>query len=309
MKCPYVIKVCNKCKQILVSNELNFYKSKTCKNGLENRCKKCKLKEEREHKQLKKKFEKDNPFDNIDLNKTWNHCPFCIKVCTKCKEILVASEINYNSDKRSKKNGLKSVCKKCIRKYQREERKDYQKKYYNDNKEEVLKKRKERYENNKEEILERNKKWKNNNEEKFKDYQRKYQEEHKEEKSEYKKQWAKDNPEKRFNSRSRRRKNLEKESNITKEQWIEMMEFFDWKCAYSGEKLTNKNRSTDHILALDKGGYNVIWNLAPMVRNYNCSKHTKDMVTWYKEQSFFDIDRLMKIYEWQEYAFEKWSND
>ena len=43
-----------------------------------------------------------------------------------------------------------------------------------------------------------------------------------------------------------------------------------------------------------------------MTRRLNSSKNDRDMIKWYKQQEFFDIDRLMKIYEWQEYAFEKW---
>lgn len=310
MKCPFKIKICIRCKKILVANDMNFYKSKVTKDNLENQCKKCKYEKEKENKIFKEKLkEKGNPFDNIDIDKVWNHCPFCIRVCSKCGGILVANDINFHKSKRDKKYGLRSICKRCASNYQKEERCDYQKKYYQDNKETILEKGKERYENNKETILERNKKWKENNKEKFDEYQKKYHEEHKIEKAEYKKQWGKNNPEKRFNSRCRRRKNIEKKNDVTKEQWIEMMQFFDWKCAYSGEKLNDKNRSTDHILSLDKGGLNVIWNLVPMVRNYNSSKHTKDMVEWYKQQDFYNEDRLNKIYEWQEYAFKKWGKE
>ena len=87
-----------------------------------------------------------------------------------------------------------------------------------------------------------------------------------------------------------------------------MMEFFEWKCAYSGITLSKEIRSIDHIISLSEGGEHEIWNCIPMYMPYNSSKKNKDMVTWYKQQDFFDIDRLMKIYEWQEYAFEKWGN-
>ena len=86
-----------------------------------------------------------------------------------------------------------------------------------------------------------------------------------------------------------------------------MMNFFDWKCAYSGKKLTNDNRSIDHIISLNNNGLNEIWNCVPMLKNLNSSKSSSEMISWYKGQEFFNIDRLMKIYEWQEYAFEKWS--
>ena len=44
-----------------------------------------------------------------------------------------------------------------------------------------------------------------------------------------------------------------------------------------------------------------------MLISYNCSKHNKNMEDWYIQQEFFDIDRLLKIYEWIEYAYNKWN--
>ena len=87
------------------------------------------------------------------------------------------------------------------------------------------------------------------------------------------------------------------------------MKFFNWKCAYSGEPLNNKNRTIDHIKPLNKGGEHEVWNCVPMFANYNFSKNAKDMLEWYKEQEFYSEERLQKIYEWQKYSYEKWGND
>ena len=84
------------------------------------------------------------------------------------------------------------------------------------------------------------------------------------------------------------------------------MSFFNWKCAYSGETLTKDTRSIDHIVPLNSGGDNMIWNCVPMTRSLNSSKHTNNMEEWYKEQECYDPKRLAKIYEWQEYAIKKW---
>ena len=89
-----------------------------------------------------------------------------------------------------------------------------------------------------------------------------------------------------------------------------MMEFFDWKCAYSGEYIggdnKDKKRTIDHIVALDNSGEHEIWNCVPMLKSYNSSKHINNMLEWYLEQPFFSIERLTKIYEWRIYAYEKW---
>ena len=128
------------------------------------------------------------------------------------------------------------------------------------------------------------------------------------------KKWAKNNPEKILNRNNKRRNKEENQGNgITKEQWLEMMNFFDWKCAYSGEKMESNNttngRTVDHIIALDNGGENEPWNIIPMKKGYNTSKHTKDMLEWYLEQPFFSIERLTKIYEWRIYAYWKWKEE
>ena len=110
-----------------------------------------------------------------------------------------------------------------------------------------------------------------------------------------------------FNRHHKRRIQEEQQGiGITKDQWLELMSFFDWRCAYSGETLTKDNRSVDHIVPLNSNGDNMIWNCVPMLRSLNSSKHDKDMLEWYKEQNFYSEARLAKIYEWQEYARKKW---
>ena len=66
------------------------------------------------------------------------------------------------------------------------------------------------------------------------------------------------------------------------------------------------NRTIDHIIPINKNGKHEIWNCVPMTKSYNSSKQDKDLLEWYKEQPFFSEERLQKIYEWQEYAFNKW---
>ena len=66
-------------------------------------------------------------------------------------------------------------------------------------------------------------------------------------------------------------------------------------------------RTIDHIVALDNGGLNEPWNIVPMRKGYNSSKNaTENSLDWYKEQKYFNEERLNKIVEWQIYAYEKW---
>ena len=205
--------------------------------------------------------------------------------------------MNFHKNK-SGKYGFSSICKICKNKYAKEYRdnnKECYNNWYKDNKEKRSKQMSQYYKNNKE---------------KRKEYGEQYYKNNKEEIKEHNKQWKKDNPEKVFNSHNKRRLKEEQGRGITKDQWIEMMEFFEWRCAYSGEYLggNSNNRSIDHIVPLSNGGLNEIWNCVPMLKSYNSSKNTKNMLEWYMKQDFYSEERLNKIYEWQQYAFNKWGN-
>ena len=232
-------------------------------------------------------------------------CPYVMRKCNTCGKWLVASNINFHKEKNGK-YGLRGQCKKCKKEYadkNKQHKKEYDKK---------------RYEDNRESMLEQSKIWKENNREHYLEQKRGYAKgwykKNAEYKKNYNKSWRKDNPEKVFNQNNKRRLKEESQGNgFTNEQWYEMFMFFDFRCAYSGEYLGNENnkkiRSIDHIISLDNNGEHEIWNLVPMLKSYNSSKGTKDMLEWYLEQPFFSIERLTKIYEWRIYAYEKWGKE
>ena len=259
--------------------------------------------------------------------------PYAFKKCSKCGEWKVANNYNFRKNK-SCKWGLYSQCKKCEKGYSKqyyennkEHLKGYSKQYRKDNKEYCKEYGKQWREDNKEYKKELDKQYYENNKEHLKGYSKQYYENNKEHHNEYGKQWRKDNkeyckeygkqwrgdnPEKCFNYKNERRSKLENQGRgIDKIQWQEMFDFFKWKCAYSNISLGYKeNRSIDHIVALDNGGLNEPWNLVPMYLNYNSSKNKRvDVINWYMEQEYFDIDRLNKIVEWQIYAYEKWGGE
>ena len=190
--------------------------------------------------------------------------------------------------KKGGKWGLKNTCKKCDKQWRednKEERLEYMKQYYKKNKD------------------------------KRKEYIKQYNKENKDKMKEYNKRWHKNNPEKLFNKHNKRRNKLENQGRgITKEQYKECNKWFDWRCAYSGEKMennkTSNGRTLDHIVALDNGGLNEPWNVIPMRKGYNTSKYiTENVLDWYLEQEYYSEDRLNKIVEWQIYAYEKWGGE
>ena len=246
--------------------------------------------------------------------------PYVMKKCSKCGQWLVANNVNFGKDKRLK-SGLRACCKECKNKHSRE--------YYEQNRDKVLARQKEHdkkyYERNKYKILSRQKTYREQNKDKISAQHKEYREQNKDKIAVYKKEYYEQNKDKilaqkkeyyqspkgqisRFNKDIKRRaKERELGNGITADQWLECMSFFDWKCAYSGETLTKETRSLDHIIPLNKGGANEIWNVVPMFRSFNSSKYDRDMIEWYEQQEYFSEERLAKIREWQEYAFNKYN--
>lgn len=253
------------------------------------------------------------------------------KTCTKCGETLPATTEYFHKDKKGK-YGLVSKCKRCRAeqdKQYREDNKDkiaeYQKQWYENNKDKKLKQSKQYREKNRDKITERSKQYHENNKDKISERHKQWYENNKDKILERRKQHYKDNKYKiaeykkqyyatpqgqvvAFNKQCRRRTREQNQGNgINKEQWLECMKFFGFRCAYSGQILSKDTRSLDHIEPLNNGGEHEIWNIVPMYRPYNSSKQDKDMEKWYQEQDFYSEERLQKIYEWQEYAFNKYS--
>ena len=262
------------------------------------------------------------------------------KKCSKCSKWLVASADNYYRQKRGK-YGLVSQCKECKKQYcgaspeyykqyyqdNKDKRTEYNKQYREANKDKIAKQRKQYYQDNREKMIEKHKQWNRNNKDKRAEYDKQYYQDNKDKIAERSKQYREANRERcrenskkwyqspsgqasHFNSYNKRKMREQNQGNgITKDQWLEMMSFFDFRCAYSDEYIGGKQnyqRTIDHIVPLNSGGEHEIWNLVPMTRSLNSSKQEKDMLEWYKEQDCYDPNRLAKIYEWQEYARKKW---
>ena len=200
--------------------------------------------------------------------------PFLYKKCTTCGEWKIANTDNFGKDKRGK-FGLRSQCKVC--------KKEYQKEYRENNKEHY----KENYEDNKEYIKEYNK-----------EYSKEYR------KTQKGKEKYKNNSNKYINRLKSQGKG------ITTKQYKEMMNFFDWKCAYSNIPYEKYAIHKDYILPIANGGLNEVWNIVPMYKNYNSSKSARiDVLNWYKAQEYFSEERLAKIVEWQQYAYDKYATE
>ena len=255
--------------------------------------------------------------------------PYVFKKCSKCGCWLVANSVNF-SKKKGGKYGLGSYCKACKKVYNkeyREQNKDKIKKHRKANKDKMKEYRKQ----NKEKLSAYQKEYRDQNRDKLASYHKEYHKQNRDKKINKANEWKKQNlkhfkeyhkkwgeqyrktPKGQvvaFNSHNKRRaKEQAQGDGITTEQWLECMNYFNWKCAYSGKTLTKDTRSLDHIVPLNNNGEHEIWNLVPMVKSLNSSKQDKDMLSWYQEQEFYSEERLTKIREWREYAYKKYSEN
>lgn len=292
MNIPYVMKKCSCCGRWLVASTVNFNKDKDCKYGLRSKCKECRKQyreanKEKERERQKRWYEANKDRIKEEYKSKKRDIPK-YKVCSSCGDILLNTTDNF----RKVTKWYSSKCKKCECKASKQ--------WYDNHKEQRAEHDKIYYQEHKERKQETNKIWYQNNREKRLEHWQEYR------KSDHGKQVL---AAKRFNDRNKRRLLEQNQGKgITSEQYKEVMSFFDWKCAYSGEKLKKDTRTLDHIISLKQGGDHEIWNLVPMTRSLNSSKQEKDMLEWYREQDFYSEARLAKIYEWQEYARKKWGN-
>lgn len=271
-------KVCNICN---VEKSLNeFSVNNRNKDGYKNTCKECINKGATEKQQ--------NTDENIK------------KICTKCKRELPATKTYFYKDGKGK-YGCHSQCKECqggkfgyLIPATEEENKQKRRLYYQKNKEKI----KEYIKNNKEKYNEQAKKYYKKNRNKVLEREKKRYEENgdilKQRVNNYRKTVQGKTIAK--NAKHKRRSRKKNGVGISVKQWNKCLEYFDGRCAYSGELAENYHM--DHIVPLSTGGEHSYYNIVPCMPKYNIQKSNKNMEEWYREQPYFSEERLNKIYEY-----------
>ena len=105
----------------------------------------------------------------------------------------------------------------------------------------------------------------------------------------------------RFNAQAKLRYNVI--NKLTEEQVSTMLQFFDYKCAYTNVDINEIRLRFDHIVPFRRGGAHEIWNIIPCDLSCNASKENRDLEKWYETKEYYSKERLEKIREWQEYSF------
>jgi 5-methylcytosine-specific restriction endonuclease McrA len=223
------------------------------------------------------------------------------KICTKCgEEKLLTDEYFYRSKKGN--DCFIGACKACIS-IQR-------KKYYIENSEHIRKRIKNRYDTEKEKILAQKKLYYCKNKAKIIKYIAQWQKENKKKALAYKSKYTRENKDKirekskqyylrpevkeniNFHTGLTRAKKAGLPATLTKEEWGFCKVYFNYECAYCG----NKTKLTkDHYIPALKGGGYTRNNILPACKSCNCRKNRRSFDEWYPLQDFFSESRKVKI--------------
>ena len=257
-------KICYKCGRVLEASETYFYKYPKNKDGLGTRCKEC----------LGQKF------------KVKIKAKEGFKICSSCHgEFPNTSKYFY---KKNKKGDLQAICKEC--KYERSERKYKHSVQSPEQREKIKKYMKEYYKNHK-------------NKEAYKKSKKKWQEENKEKFRESKSRWRKEHRE-RCNTMNQKclAKKRRLPSTLTIEQWEEIKQHFNNRCAYCGKELPLEQ---EHFIPLIKGGEYTANNIVCACRGCNSSKRSKDFKEWYSKYKYYSKEREKAILDFLGYKNNK----
>ena len=194
------------------------------------------------------------------------------KICSRCKIEYPANTEYFYKDKNGL-YGLRSIYKIC------------QKKYREENKEKIKKSKSEYYQNNKEKIEEHKRIYRLNNKDKVAKWHKNVQNKNKEKYLE----------DRRMYSQKRRSILKGLDNNFTEEDWLYCKKYFNYCCAYCGNA---NNLTQEHVIPVTKGGTYTKNNIIPACTSCNCSKQNQDMHIWYKKQSFYDVNKERKIYQY-----------
>jgi hypothetical protein len=107
-------------------------------------------------------------------------------------------------------------------------------------------------------------------------------------------EWARANPEKcRTYGHNRRAKERALPGDLTDEQWMSALEYFDYSCALTG---VTENLAGEHAIPLKIGrAGTVFWNMYPLESTLNSSKGDKHLFLWAQSRSDIDKQKFNRL--------------
>ena len=107
----------------------------------------------------------------------------------------------------------------------------------------------------------------------------------------------------KFNLRDQKKKLKKRQlaATLTLNQWEDIKNYFNNKCAYCGE---NTKLTQDHFTPISKGGEYTHNNIIPACGSCNSSKRNREFIEWYPKQKFYSKKREKAILKFLNYKGE-----
>jgi len=161
------------------------------------------------------------------------------KRCSECEELKPKSEFYKKLDR------LQPKCKTCCKEYNRE--------YYEENKEKERERGREYYKQNREKMIEQANEWNRNNPDKRSKIMS------------------------RQNAKRRARKRENGGDGVTADDWREMVDRAQGECVYCG---SSEELTIDHVVPISRGGKDDPCNVVPACSQCNYDKNAKKPEDW-----------------------------
>jgi hypothetical protein len=233
-----------------------------------------------------------------------------MKLCGKCK---IEKEINEFHKNKNCKDGLAYWCKDCCKNYRISNIEIYIK-YWEAHREQHDKSRKRWYKAHRQQCINYAREYQKAHKDQYSTYVRQYLDVNKDRIKMKHKEWITNNRgrckmkinEWKTNNNGRCRVYWQKiralkrslPSTLTAQQWEQITQRFNDKCAYCGK---TKTLQQDHFVPLVKGGEYTHNNILPACKDCNQSKHTTSFFNWYPKQKFYSKEREVKILKFLNY--------
>ena len=211
--------------------------------------------------------------------------------CTQCEQWLEENLNNYYYKNKNKPSlGYSPWCKDCTR--------IKANKYREDHADDNIRRCHDYYHTNKDEDNEKYQKIARDRE-KNREYQRKY----------HRNIWSK-RPENIIKTRTYAKNH--RQHDISDKEWTSCLKVFNYKCAYCGiseEEHVELYKQRLHKEHSDDDGYNDLRNAIPSCRRCNSYKHQYNMEEWFRQQDYFDEDKLTFINWWVTEGYKEYIED